>query len=308
MGIKCNFELLTQCGKEVSFEEFKNKKIAIDMMTYIIRYFTMLEKKDNLDKWFEFIVNFLKSLMTYDITCICVFDGVNKPKEKNICIKKRKQATKKYKQEYDALETQINALQYGHYENLQEVQEQYFNLCKLMKKAKVNSSYPSEKEIKYLMILIKKLLKIDVYIADGEAESLCCWLVKNGKADYVLSEDSDVLLYSVDNFLTRYSRQNKARTKIISIEEILQRHKISYEELFVLCILMGTDYNKSCISFNTALRRIKNENIEEIISTIEEPNFKRMKELFTPCGIYTDFSYTEDEYRDFLKFNQSRGK
>lgn len=307
MGIKYNYEIFAGCGKEISLNQLNGKSIAIDMMTYVVRYYKMF----SANKWYAKVIEFIRKIQDHKIRCLCVFDGYNKPPEKKICVRKRREISDKYKQELKRVEEDIESLKTGIYEDIESRQRDYDTLCYRMRRAKMNCSYPTSTELFHMIILLEELLGCETYIADGEAESLCCWFVKNNEADYVLSEDSDVLLYNIDSFIAKYSHDT-GKAKLYTIEEILLRHNITFEELFYLCLMMGTDYNTGFAGcgFKTGLKKIKKEGIINIKKKLEEekdqngkPNSscERLKTLFEPNGIFQKPKYDLYEKRRALR-------
>ena len=304
MGIKYNYEIFTGCGKEVSLRDLRDKCLAIDMMTYVVRYYKMFG--DN--KWYAKVIDFIRKLQANNITCLCVFDGYNKPPEKKICVQKRREISDQYKKEMRNVEVSLEEIKSvslrcanGVPDELQKKQFDILNYK--MKRAKMNCSYPTRHELATIRILLEELLGCKTFIADGEAESLCCWFVKNNQADHVLSEDSDVLLYDIDSFITKYTNES-GKAKMYITEEILMKHGITFEELFYLCLMMGTDYNTGLdgFGFKMSLKKIKQDGIESIQKTLEEyekngrtnTSCERIKTLFTPNGgfqrpIYSTF-------------------
>lgn len=304
MGIKYNYEIFAGCGKEISLNQLAGRSVAIDMMTYVVRYYKMFSG----NKWYVKVIEFVRKIQEHNIRCLCVFDGHNKPPEKKICVQKRREVADKYHQELKRAEQDIETLKAL---NSETSQKDYDTLCCKMKTARMNCSYPTNAELFYAIILLEELLGCETYIADGEAESLCCWLAKNNMADYVLSEDSDVLLYNIDSFITKYSHDT-GKAKIFTTEEVLLRHNITFDELFHLCLMMGTDYNSglSGCGFKTALKKIKKEGLLPIKTELEaekylngtpNPSCERLKSLFTPNGEYQNAKYDLYEKRCALR-------
>jgi 5'-3' exonuclease len=86
MGIRSGYKITEDCGELINISSIENKCIAIDMMTYVIRFFKNTRSKVN---WYENVLNFL-SKFTNKNKVICVFDGKKKPIEKNLCLQERR--------------------------------------------------------------------------------------------------------------------------------------------------------------------------------------------------------------------------
>uniref|UniRef100_A0A6C0JVS5 XPG-I domain-containing protein n=1 Tax=viral metagenome TaxID=1070528 RepID=A0A6C0JVS5_9ZZZZ len=313
MGIKNNFDIFKGCDKEINLKFLSGKRIVIDMMTYIIRSYKC---RNNILEWYSDILSFLNVLKGNDVTVICVFDGKNKPPEKKDCIKKRKDVEKK---KYETNEyflfpnknTEWNEyrwkrLDHGHNRRISNITKNIESDILAGARVGINpdlcikfSSYPRNKEIDNLMILITEKLNIRCLIADGEAESLCCYLYKNNEADFVVSDDSDILLYDIDKFIMKFDG-NKG--KLYYLDEILTKHLLTFEEIFLLALIMGTDYNQNIdtISFKNGYMKIKNEGIEKITKDLETSgtNYERLKFLFTPNSLYTTLKYDNERTKE----------
>lgn len=291
MGIRNSYDIFNECGKNAYIDQFSNKTICIDMMTYVVRIYKIYGP----DKWYNKIINFIEKIKKRNIKCICVFDGFNKPPEKGTCVKKRKDTTNKYKQELNEISDEMKSEQNA---------ERYNFLNKKLEKAKLNSLYPSTSELFNVMILIEVVCKCEVLIAHGEAESLCCYLMNQNQADYVMSEDSDVLLYNVDVFLTKYTSET-GKLKVFTTSEILLKYQITFEELFYICLLMGTDYNLGLngYGFKTGVKKIKQVGIQSLTESLDSTQSvkcSRLKEIFTPCAIFDKLVFTESEKQNAL--------
>lgn len=83
---------------------------------------------------------------------------------------------------------------------------------------------------------------IPTYIAPSEADPQCVQLMKEGVADYSITQDYDHLLYGADYILQNF---NKDSGDVISLQETLENNELSHEELVWYGILLGTDYNSS---------------------------------------------------------------
>ena len=97
-------------------------------------------------------------------------------------------------------------------------------------------------------------LGLPVIDAPSEGEAQAAYMVSKGDAFAIVSQDYDSLLYGADKViqnLTISERKKKPNTltyqtikpRIISLEDTLNNLGIDMEQLIVLAILVGTDYN-----------------------------------------------------------------
>jgi 5'-3' exonuclease len=292
MGIKYNYEILSPCGHNVDISELSHSKIAIDMMTYIVRLYKICKFRN---EWYKKVIEFINNLIKQKITCVCVFDGYNKPPEK-------RKKNKYHKDLYKNTLFELNMFENGKTDVLikkynKSLSEIHSIIIEKIRQLQLNILFPQEEEIRNLIILLETLVDCEVYIADGEAENLCCYFLKTGKVDYVLSEDSDVLLYGANKFLMKF---NGKTCKIFNLDEILSFHKLTFEELFCLCLLLGTDYDSGLEGFGYKkgynLIKKEGENIKYKIQ-----NYDRLREIFNSSQLYSKCYYSESEARRLVK-------
>lgn len=255
------FKAIHQYGHDVHVSSLKHTRIAIDIMTYIIRFYKIAKKYNNsnpIDEWIKLLFSFLRTLRKNKIYVICVFDGINKPEEKRRVIDERRHKLQHYKDVRRDIIRSPNMSE----DIWTQITEELNCQC----------ASPSREEIDDTKVLISHSLQIPVIIADGDAEKFCCELQKGGEVDYVLSEDSDVLFFGSTDFLC-YKRCGVFRKYNTAF--ILNSYELTSEKFFYLCLLIGTDYN-TCIKglkFNDAKELVRNSTVDQL------------KEIITAAGV-----------------------
>ena len=78
--------------------------------------------------------------------------------------------------------------------------------------------------------------------APGEGEAQAAHMTRTGKADHVLTQDYDALLFGARSVLRNLSFTTNS-AECATLEEILGEAGISHEQLVDLAILVGTDFN-----------------------------------------------------------------
>lgn len=110
-------------------------------------------------------------------------------------------------------------------------------------------------EIKELLTM----LGISYIVAEQgcEAEQVAAFLSVSEANSYVLSNDTDVLLFG-GNLLKR-TNDTREVYEIYYIKEILDSLEISYDQFILLCYALGTDFNTKIkgLGPNTILQKIK---------------------------------------------------
>ena len=95
--------------------------------------------------------------------------------------------------------------------------------------------------------LLKQLLSVmgvPFDYATSEAEGTCALLNCLGVVDAVLTEDTDVLAYGAPVMLHNFSFKDNTFMEI-SLNNILERLQISFDQFKDFCIMCGTDYNNN---------------------------------------------------------------
>ena len=126
-------------------------------------------------------------------------------------------------------------------------------------------------------------------ISNGEAECLCAILCKKGIVYGCISDDTDILA----NGGTKFIRNFNASTNYImeySLDVILDKLNISYEQFIDICIMCGCDYTGKIHGIGpiNAYKFIKKfDSLENIVNLI---NNKKEKSLIK-FNITDDFDY-----------------
>lgn len=248
--IKSKFPDIIQ---ERMLKEMGYKTCAIDTSIFLYKF---LYKND---RFIEGFFQQLFRLMTNDITPIYIFDGCP-PKEKLEVIKNRKSRKKE-------LTELIEKLENNHKENPETVTlSQKIYLSKLKKKNIKVTSYHTDLLKKFL-----ELLNISYIQAEGEADIVCCNLIKHGKVDCIISDDMDLLTYGNTKLLYKF---NVLSNKVLFYdkEDILNKMTINEKQWNYFCILSGCDYCSRIQGLGNvnAYKLVKNYNEEDMWKKIKD--------------------------------------
>ena len=288
MGIKnLNRFLRDNCSKKAITKKhlsyFKNKTVVIDTSIYLYKF----ASEGSLMESMYLFISILKS---YRITPLFIFDG-KPPPEKNELLRQRKLEKKDAEQKYNALQAKLQSTNDN--EESKEIIQEMDNLKRQMVKIR-------DEDIKN----VKRLMDaygVIYYDAPGEADRLCAYLLKNGKAWGCISDDMDMFLYGCKYVIRNVSLMNHTAI-YYDTDKILNELDMSENRFCEIMVLSGTDYN---INSNTCL----NETIKWYYEYIKYAN-----NVNNPYGFYiwllkntkyiTDYSRLINTYRIF-QFNNN---
>ena len=225
--------------KEISFENLKGKMLAVDSFNILYQFLSTIRQRDGtllkdsqgrITSHLTGLFSRTTRLMSHGIKLAFVFDG--KPPEL-----KQKEREKRKTAKQEALKL---------YEEAKKKED-----IEAMKKYAARTSILDKEMVKESKELITAL-GLPVVQAPSEGEAQVAKIVNDKNAYAGVSEDFDSLLYGIPRLVKNLSitgrRRFKAayviiKPKIIRLSENLNNLGIDQEQLIVLAILIGTDYN-----------------------------------------------------------------
>src|SRR3989338_3123956 len=256
--------------KEISISDLKEKILAVDAMNMLYQFLTTIRSADgsalldshgNVTSHLIGLFNRVTSLMEQGLKLIFVFDGKapeikRKTWEKRSAIKK--EAAFKLKEAEEAGNTED------------------------MKKFASRTSVLSKEMIIEAKELISHL-GLPIVQAPSEGEAQAAYIVKKGDAYAVISQDYDNLIFKAPLLVRNLSIAGKrkragkmafvnVKPEIILLKEVLAELKITFDQLVVIAILVGTDYNPvgiKGIGPKKALALVKEVSTDEVFEKAE---------------------------------------
>ncbi|MCC6027515.1 MAG: flap endonuclease-1 [Archaeoglobales archaeon] len=227
--------------EEVELSSFSGKKIAIDAFNTLYQFLSTIRQPDGtplkdsqgrITSHLSGILYRVTNMFELGIRPIFVFDG-EPPEFKKAEIEERK------KKRAEAEEKWAVAVQLG-----EEYAKKY--------------AQASARVDEYVIESSKKLLEymgIPFVQAPSEGEAQAAFMVANGDADYVGSQDYDSLLFGGPRLARNLAITGKRKLpgknvyvdinpEIIILSENLKKLGITREQLVDIAILVGTDYNE----------------------------------------------------------------
>lgn len=245
-------------SKEISIEDLKGKTVVVDAFNQLYMFLSSIRRPDgsllkdshgNVTSHLNGLFYRFTKLMQHDIRFIFVFDGKApelKLKERARRAELKHEAEKKFEEAREK-------------EDLEE-----------MKKYAARTSKLTKEMIEDVKELIKAL-GMPIVQAPSEGEAQAALIVKNKHAYASLSQDADSLLFGcplIVKNLTLSGRKklpnklsyNEITPELISLSDTLQALDITQDQLIVIAMLTGTDYNIGGIKgigHKTALKLVK---------------------------------------------------
>lgn len=258
--------------KEIEISELNNKKIAIDAYNWIFQFLSIIRQRDTGEPLRDSqgrITSHLSGLfyrsiklMSFGIKLIYVFDGKPPEFKKQVIAERQKtveESIKKWKK----------AVKEGRKEDI-------------MVYAQSTSKLTDEMIDESKRLLDAMGIPWVQAISEGEAEA--AHLVKNKDAFAVGSQDMDSLLFGSPRLIRNLSITGKRKMprqqvwveikpELIELETVLSELRITRQQLVLISMLVGTDYNPEGIEKigpKTALKIVReNKTLDDILKAIE---------------------------------------
>ena len=222
--------------------DLRNSKIAVDSSILLYKYrYTYTTDNFHIMGFVIKITEFLEN----GIKPVFVFDGAA-PEAKKETLDKRSVIRENNKLKIEELKEQRNAIEIPKDINVDEyifsdddqteITENVKELRKingLINKIQKNILYVNRIHSIEVMELLE-ILGIPFYKAPADAEETCAYLQKNDIVDYVMTEDTDSLVFGANKVLFG--------NKIYNLTKTLEEMDLTYDEFVDFSILCGCDY------------------------------------------------------------------
>jgi flap endonuclease-1 len=290
----------------INFKDLGGKVVAIDAANIIYQFLSSIRQSDgnlltddegNVTSHLSGILYRTSSIVEKGVKPIYIFDG--KPsylKAETITkrIEVKEEAEKKWKE----------ALEEGDI----EVARKYATRTSRMSPQIVESS-------KKLLDLIG-IPHVQAY---GEGEAQAAYMVSEGDAWAVASQDYDCLLFGAEKIIRNLTFSGK-KLEFIELRKVLRKLDLSRQELIDLSLMIGTDFNHGIkgIGAKTGFKIIKSQSIEDYLKESGKElgrNLYQLRDIFLNHEVNKKYDIKwkkvkEDELIDFMSnhhgFSQER--
>lgn len=305
MGIHdLNKFLRSQCPsifEEIHISEYSYKKVAIDTSLYMCKFKVLYG-----DEWLSAFLNLVACLRKQNVHCVFIYDS-GSPYEK--AEERQKRACQRVKNQEKVSELENAVKMYHETKEIQPLLIDFYNKRTKTNKPLLLLTNSTTQQINMVFVeqevakmrsyilnispedyeMTKKLfeiIKVPYYNAPLEAETMCSDLCKRGLVDGVLSEDTDVLAYASNMFITKINTYNGTAIRI-DYDDMLKELEFTSDQFLDFCIMCGTDYNKNIFNIGPKKAYLllkKYESIEGISENtdldVSVLNHVRVRELF----------------------------
>lgn len=284
--------------REIRFEDLNNRTVVFDTFNVLYQFLTTIRQPDgtplkdskgNVTSHISGLFNRISYLLQKNIRPAFVFDG-EPPKLKKQERQRRADIKAQAKKEYEV------ARQQGDIGGMKK----YASRTTVLTPNMVD-------EAKELI----EAFGIPIIIAPSEGEAQAAFMVGRGDAYAVVSQDYDALMFGAPLLVRNLSvsRRKKRpgspaydtiKPEIISLSDTLNSLGITHDQLIILGILVGTDFNKGGIKGigpKNALKLVK-EHREDYVKIFEEVkweehydfSWKEVYEIFKSLPTTQDYS------------------
>ncbi|MEK6864483.1 MAG: flap endonuclease-1 [Nanoarchaeota archaeon] len=301
MGVKLT-EIIPR--KELQWDELKAKTIAIDTPNVLYQFLSSIRKPDgtlltdskgNVTSHLVGLFPRTIRLMELGIKPVFVFDG-KPPLLKKQEIERRRGLKEKANEKFEI------AKEEGNEEEMLKYSRQSVKLTKDM--------------IKEAQELISAF-GLPVIQAPSEAEAQASLICRNADAWAVASQDYDALVYGTPKVIQNLTLAEKRKLPngsyvkvypvMIELKEALASLNINQEQLLLLSVLVGTDFNPGGVKGigpKKALKLVMEKSIPEIEKEIEKMgadfDLNEIMDVFRQMPVFSDYNL------EFNNFDEER--
>src|SRR3989344_5181279 len=274
--------------EEIKFDYLKHKSVAIDAFNALYQFLSsirgydgnpLMDSKGKVTSHLQGLFSRSFNLMGKGVKLVYVFDGKApelKFKENEERIGRKILAQEKYEE----------AASEDDFEAMNKYSKQFVRLNKEM--------IEDSKEL-------VSALGLPIVQAPSEAEGQVAYMCKSGLVDYASSQDYDSLLFGAPKLIRNLTLSQKRKItggktvftflELVELDKVLNELGLNQEQLIVLGILTGTDFNVGGVKGigpKKALKLIKefNNDFDKMFSSVNaEFDWKEVYEIFSDLPV-----------------------
>ena len=268
--------------ESISFKDLEGRVVSIDAFNTLYQFLSTIRQRDgrpltdehgNVTSHLSGILYRNSSMIEKDIKPIYIFDG-KAPELKSETQAKRREVRDEAEQIYK------EALKAGDTEKA--------------RKFAMRSSKLSPEIIESSKKLLA-LMGIPYVEAKGEGEAQAAYLVANGDAYAVASQDYDCLMFGAKRVVRNLAvSSNLGDLEFYQLDKVLRQLNVTREELVDMGILIGTDFCEGLkgVGAKTALKLAHNGQLKEKIAELQKESthdLDEVRDIFLKHNVNTDY-------------------
>ena len=266
----------------ITFKDLEGRVVSIDAFNTLYQFLSTIRQRDgrpltdengNVTSHLSGILYRNSSMIEKDIKPIYIFDG-KAPELKSETQAKRREIRDEAEQIYK------EALKEGDTEKARKF---------AMRSSKLSPEIieSSKKLLTYMGIPYVE--------AKGEGEAQAAYLVANGDAYAVASQDYDCLLFGAKRVVRNLAVSSNLKSlEFYQLDKVLRQLDITREQLIDMGILIGTDFCEGLkgVGAKTALKLARSGKLEEKIDELQSQSthdLEEVRDIFLKHNVNTDY-------------------
>ncbi|XP_072285749.1 exonuclease 1 isoform X2 [Pyxicephalus adspersus] len=273
MGIQGLLQFLKEASEPISVKQYKGQTVAVDTYCWLHKgafaCAEKLAKGEPTEQYVTYCMKFVHMLLSHGVKPILVFDGCTLPSKKDV------ERSRREKRQAN-LQKGKQLLREGKLSEARDCFSRSVNITS---------------EMAHQVIKAARSEGVDCIVAPYEADSQLAYLNKNGFAQAIITEDSDLLAFGCKKVILKMDQYgngleiDQARFgKCKHLGDVFTEEKFRY-----MCILSGCDYLPSIhgVGLAKASKVLKIANNPDIIQVIKKMGQYLKSNITVPDG-YTD--------------------